>query len=106
MRCQLPSLSGHNLYADFAVLIFILLQRMYLSPCRGSFVWSVCSFGDRVLAASIPCFGGNHGDTPGARDAIHRNPYNLRFGVSNCGCLLYTSPSPRDGLLSRMPSSA
>src|SRR5664279_6414867 len=24
----------------------------------------------------------------------------------DCGCLLYTSPSPRDGLLSRMPSSA
>ena len=27
---------------------------------------------------------------------------NKRFG----SCLLYTSPSPRDGLLSRMPSSA
>ena len=26
-------------------------------------------------------------------------------GDGNC-CLLYTSPSPRDGLLSRMPSSA
>ena len=26
------------------------------------------------------------------------------FGIK--GCLLYTSPSPRDGLLSRMPSSA
>ena len=26
--------------------------------------------------------------------------------VSYKGCLLYTSPSPRDGLLSRMPSSA
>ena len=25
---------------------------------------------------------------------------------SFCICLLYTSPSPRDGLLSRMPSSA
>ena len=25
---------------------------------------------------------------------------------SYCACLLYTSPSPRDGLLSRMPSSA
>ena len=25
---------------------------------------------------------------------------------SNSFCLLYTSPSPRDGLLSRMPSSA
>ena len=24
----------------------------------------------------------------------------------NYSCLLYTSPSPRDGLLSRMPSSA
>ena len=24
----------------------------------------------------------------------------------DCACLLYTSPSPRDGLLSRMPSSA
>ena len=28
------------------------------------------------------------------------------FGVLVCPCLLYTSPSPRDGLLSRMPSSA
>ena len=26
--------------------------------------------------------------------------------VMTPGCLLYTSPSPRDGLLSRMPSSA
>ena len=27
-------------------------------------------------------------------------------GGMACACLLYTSPSPRDGLLSRMPSSA
>ena len=27
-------------------------------------------------------------------------------GTQLLGCLLYTSPSPRDGLLSRMPSSA
>ena len=27
------------------------------------------------------------------------------YGMT-CDCLLYTSPSPRDGLLSRMPSSA
>src|SRR5680860_1730384 len=26
------------------------------------------------------------------------------YGASSIGCLLYTSPSPRDGLLSRMPS--
>ena len=28
------------------------------------------------------------------------------FDHKLCICLLYTSPSPRDGLLSRMPSSA
>ena len=32
-------------------------------------------------------------------------PYTLQIGRP-CICLLYTSPSPRDGLLSRMPSSA
>ena len=31
---------------------------------------------------------------------------NLREGSRVAICLLYTSPSPRDGLLSRMPSSA
>ena len=30
----------------------------------------------------------------------------LRGNYAGLGCLLYTSPSPRDGLLSRMPSSA
>ena len=28
------------------------------------------------------------------------------FVIPDADCLLYTSPSPRDGLLSRMPSSA
>ena len=53
--------------------------------------------------------------------AYPRNEYLNEYGV-RCGemefrvedrnneqdyhCLLYTSPSPRDGLLSRMPSSA
>ena len=31
---------------------------------------------------------------------------NIRDAVLRYDCLLYTSPSPRDGLLSRMPSSA
>ena len=33
------------------------------------------------------------------------NETELENGELDC-CLLYTSPSPRDGLLSRMPSSA
>ena len=31
---------------------------------------------------------------------------NLPEAIQRVDCLLYTSPSPRDGLLSRMPSSA
>ena len=30
----------------------------------------------------------------------------IKFNADFVACLLYTSPSPRDGLLSRMPSSA
>ena len=40
----------------------------------------------------------------GASEKLVRN-FLLRHGMSST-CLLYTSPSPRDGLLSRMPSSA
>ena len=36
---------------------------------------------------------------------IFNNLNELKPGLINI-CLLYTSPSPRDGLLSRMPSSA
>ena len=32
--------------------------------------------------------------------------FGMGGGVGIGTCLLYTSPSPRDGLLSRMPSSA
>ena len=40
----------------------------------------------------------------------HRGPDSTGFALygqgNNQGCLLYTSPSPRDATLSRMPSSA
>ena len=38
--------------------------------------------------------------------ALHQLKSRLVNTRRNEGCLLYTSPSPRDGLLSRMPSSA
>ena len=47
--------------------------------------------GNSVMFFSMPDHGGTHMDAP------------RHFGIT---CLLYTSPSPRDGLLSRMPSSA
>ena len=43
-------------------------------------------------------------------EELQGQPVMVRFDVAvhawPIGCLLYTSPSPRDGLLSRMPSSA
>ena len=48
--------------------------------------------------------------TPWLTSAVERN-FDNRYRIEVGGtllerCLLYTSPSPRDGLLSRMPSSA
>ena len=41
-----------------------------------------------------------------ARYFLNNGDLVRAFGAINYACLLYTSPSPRDGLLSRMPSSA
>ena len=38
--------------------------------------------------------------------AIEKEPDAILFSPSSMSCLLYTSPSPRDRSLSRMPSSA
>ena len=37
---------------------------------------------------------------------LTKDPHRILGGQQYRNCLLYTSPSPRDGLLSRMPSSA
>ena len=52
-----------------------------------------------------------HGTSTIKGDAIELNAISRLFShdifvSSTKSCLLYTSPSPRDGLLSRMPSSA
>ena len=39
-------------------------------------------------------------------DHFERAKDKIMMGAERKSCLLYTSPSPRDGLLSRMPSSA
>ena len=45
---------------------------------------------------------------PTGYDFVHQaiSPTCTLLIANNRACLLYTSPSPRDGLLSRMPSSA
>ena len=42
----------------------------------------------------------------GYKDQMKKKAFDLIAHAASNLCLLYTSPSPRDGLLSRMPSSA
>ena len=52
-------------------------------------------------------FAGNDYDIPAVRSGQSRSNRLCAVNLAvNRACLLYTSPSPRDGLLSRMPSSA
>ena len=51
-------------------------------------------------------YSNSKGKTRG-RKVSYRAKYKGNFNGGGCnGCLLYTSPSPRDATLSRMPSSA
>ena len=49
----------------------------------------------------------NKGQLAGLMKQAQAMQDNMKKAQDELGfCLLYTSPSPRDGLLSRMPSSA
>mgnify|MGYP003323444463 CR=1 FL=1 len=58
----------------------------------------------------IPLSVSSSGDLDLARrhyfEAVALQLIDGEMDVLLAGCLLYTSPSPRDGLLARMPSSA
>ena len=61
----------------------------------------------RPHACSAHCRGISHqGPQHRLLSADLRAPHHCQVRAPLCICLLYTSPSPRDGLLSRMPSSA
>ena len=55
----------------------------------------------RVLLTSIPGAAITHVKIDGVQ-----HEFSTLTGVKEDVCLLYTSPSPRDATLSRMPSSA
>ena len=60
----------------------------------------VCGGGHSNNYQALGCFSGQ-----GESTAIQGETVDGAL-AKHIGCLLYTSPSPRDGLLSRMPSSA
>ena len=52
------------------------------------------------------CFTLNRSFWPTDQNGLDVTEQLSNFSLKSSTCLLYTSPSPRDGLLSRMPSSA
>ena len=89
-------------------------------PLKGCLLATIYEF--PIFRTAEELAAGNHGGTyylyVGRRPAGNQSWDILNFycacdqilyqrAACRCGtCLLYTSPSPRDGLLSRMPSSA
>ena len=67
-----------------------------------------CATLDNLILAES--FGEPVGDLPIQKDSCFFEKDNFFSGTWECEpgifCLLYTSPSPRDATLSRMPSSA
>ena len=71
----------------------------------------VLALGTRLNPFStLPSYGIDYWPKKASIIQVDINPDRIgltkKITVGICGCLLYTSPSPRDGLLSRMPSSA
>ena len=71
--------------------------------------WRYCAMSGTLCT----CCGGTYTSCPPGSEASPItwvgtcvNPVDGRSYLMSYNCLLYTSPSPRDGLLSRMPSSA
>ena len=60
------------------------------------------ALGVKNLAAIVMALANDDGKTEG----VAKLKQMLKTGKQLCICLLYTSPSPRDRSLSRMPSSA
>ena len=61
---------------------------------------------DIVMHSATKYLGGHSDVVMGALIVNNSSLAEKLYFIQNASCLLYTSPSPRDGLLSRMPSSA
>ena len=86
----------------FLVFIFCFTPNFFLQHIKGGqrwHQWRIQCLPNNwwealVFSDGLPHQGGRQVVLRGSRQGVHGD------------CLLYTSPSPRDGLLSRMPSSA
>ena len=78
-------------------------RKSYEAANPGSNLKPPVKSGDNPRRAS---FLARMGNMPGAERKPNGEPTRLLLSLKAWGCLLYTSPSPRDYAASRMPSSA
>ena len=98
-----PSLYTIVLLALVALIIISVIVAGYYGALQGS--PSISSEGDTGTNAKPSVTAVTPSATIATQDAAFLKRFVANF-EKVLNCLLYTSPSPRDGLLSRMPSSA
>ena len=97
---------GHHQHANYEALLTTpqfdeLIRHPRIYPIIEELMGGPLCFGEIGLRSMCEYDGAFHQGWH--RDKPHWMEHPLRMDYI---CLLYTSPSPRDGLLSRMPSSA
>ena len=96
--------TGSAYYAPAAAAVqmaeAIVKDKRRILPCAA---WLQGEFGMSGIYLGVPCLLGENGLEQVIEVQLDDNE---RDALETSACLLYTSPSPRDGLLSRMPSSA
>ena len=91
-------------HEDLKKKIFTQMVETYSDSCvlaTNTSSISITSFADTVGAAADRVIGMHFFNPPHILKLLE-----IVMAEQTSDCLLYTSPSPRDGLLSRMPSSA
>ena len=79
----------------------ILLTSMDKDGTKSGFDLEILSAANKILSIPVIASGG-----VGSVEHFYEGVAVGKADALLAACLLYTSPSPRDGLLSRMPSSA
>ena len=94
---------GLDTLAELLVLFLDLGALLLPSATDGG---AVVGLVPRAERSGIDLDDGRAGEGVGADELVVGRVEGDGDDADLAGCLLYTSPSPRDGLLSRMPSSA